>query len=238
MNSSKKTTVYIIVIVVILIIIGIVWFSRGSSSPASPSSADTSNNASAPTSVANGAAPVAVSETTKVSGSSSEYQNAELGFSVNYPSTWEKEETNAGVNFIVPVDASQVSTVATLQANIQALPGNCAFPPVTTIQDRGTLTVGSNSLKMISMSNTVQGRGYFNRMYSLQKGDVCYMFSFASITLAASSKNLTGSNATQAQNNNKAIINTADGAFTAMVKSFAFVSTPAGTDETTASPKK
>ena len=88
------------------------------------------------------------------------------------------------------------------------------------------------------MSNTVQGRGYFNRMYSLQKGDVCYMFSFASITLAASSKNLTGSNATQAQNNNKAIINTADGAFTAMVKSFAFITTPAGTDETTASPKK
>ena len=71
-------------------------------------------------------------------------------------------------------------------------------------------------------------------MYSLQKGDVCYMFSFASITKALSSGNLTGSNATQAQNNNKAIINTADGAFTAMVKSFAFVTPPAGVDETKA----
>jgi hypothetical protein len=56
--------------------------------------------------------------------------------------------------------------------------------------------------------------------------------------LAPSSKNLTGSNVTQAQNNNKAIVSTADGDFTAMVKSFAFVSTPAGTDETKASPSK
>jgi hypothetical protein len=237
MNSSKKATVAVIVVVVILIIAGIIWFSRSSSSPASPTS-PSSMDASAPTSVANGAAPVAVSETTQLSGSLAQYQNAELGFSVKYPSVWEKEETNAGVTFIMPVDPSQVSTIATLQGNIQVLSGTCAFPPVTTIKDRSTLKVGTFSFNMISMSNTVQGRTYFNRMYSFQNGEVCYMFSFASIALAPSSKKLTGSNATQAENNNKAIVNTADTNFTAMVKSFAFVTTPTGTDETKALPKK
>jgi hypothetical protein len=221
---------------VIIIIAVIFWWSRGSSTSA-PSS-DSSVNVSAPTSLANGAAPVAVSETTKTSGSLSEYQNAELGFSVEYPNAWEKEETNAGVTFIIPIDQSQVSTVATLQGNIQVLPGTCAFPPVTTIKDRGTIKVAGNSLNMISMSNTVQGRDYFNRMYSFQNGSVCYMFSFASITLASSSKSLTGSNATQAENNNNAIVDSADSDFTAMVKSFAFVSTPAGESETQAAPAK
>jgi hypothetical protein len=221
--------------VVILIIIGIIWISRRpSSSTVPPTSTDSSIVASAPTALANGTAAVAVSETTKVSGSLSEYQNAELGFSVKYPSTWEKEETNAGVTFIIPIDSSQISTVATLQSNIQVLSGTCAFPPVITVKDRSTVKVGDLSFNMISISNTVQGRNYFSRYYSLQNGKVCYMFSFASITLAPSSKNLTGSNVTQAENNNKAIINTADANFTAMVKSFAFVSTPAGTDETKA----
>jgi hypothetical protein len=96
------------------------------------------------------------------------------------------------------------------------------------------MKVGDKTFDMISMSNTVKGINYFNRMYSLQKGDVCYMFSFASITQATSSKNLTGSNATQAQNNNKAITATADAAFTDMVKSFQFVTGPQGVDETKA----
>jgi hypothetical protein len=75
-------------------------------------------------------------------------------------------------------------------------------------------------------------------MYSLQKGDICYMLSFASITLAPASKNLTGGEATQAQNNNKAIVNSADEAFIEMVKSFSFVVAPTGTDETKAAPAK
>lgn len=237
MNSSKKTTIstaVIAIIVIIVIVVVIAWFGRRQ--PSSPASS--SAEASSPTSVANGAAPVAVSETTKVSGTLSEYQNAELGFSVKYPSSWEKEETNAGVTFIAPIDASQVSTVATLQANVQVLSGVCAFPPVVTIQDRGTVSVGDDSLNMISMSNTVQGRDYFNRMYSLQHGDICYMFSFASITLSPSSKGLTGSNVTQAENNNKAIVSTVDGDFTSMVKSFAYVTTPQGEDETKVAPIK
>ncbi len=230
MNKSKRPIIITVVIIVIIAIVGIAWFSRGSNSQSAP----TSDNVTAPTAVANGDAPVAVSETSKVSSSLSEYQNAELGFSVKYPNAWEKEETNAGVTFIIPLDPSQVSTVATLQGTIQVLSGTCAFPPVTTVQDRSTVKVGDLSFNMISMSNTVQGRGYFNRMYSLQNKEVCYMFSFASITLAPSSKNLTGSNITQAENNNKAIVNAADSDFTAVVKSFAYVTTPQGTDESKA----
>ena len=181
---------------------------------------------------------IPVSETTKVSNKLTEYKNDELGFSVKYPTTWEKAETTTGLSLIMPIDQSQVSTVVKLQSDIVAVPGKCAFPPVTTVKDRSTLVVGDQTLNMISMSNSVQGRNYFNRMYSLQKGDVCYMFTFSSISQSLTSKNLTGSDATQATNNNKAIVNNADADFTTMVKSFTFVQGPAGVDETKASPVK
>jgi len=44
---------------------------------------------------------------------------------------------------------------------------------------------------------------------------------------------LTGSNLTQAQNNNKAMVKTADADFMAMVKSFSFVAAAQGKDEST-----
>lgn len=175
-----------------------------------------------------------VSETVKVSSQTSEYQNAELGFSVRYPTAWERGETDLGVTFTMPIDKAQVSTVGKIQADINVSSGKCAFPPVTTVKDRGTITVGGETLNTISISNTVQGRNYFNRMYSLQKGSICYMFIFSSITLDAASKGLSGSNLTQAQNNNKAIVNTGDTAFIDMVKSFKFVTGPQGVDETKA----
>lgn len=228
MDSNKKSNGLVVTIVAVIIIVAIIWISKSSSSPVSPTYPEN----------ASGSVPVAVSETVKVSGNLSEYQNSELGFSVKYPSSWEKEETNSGVNFVIPVDQSQVSTVANLQATTQVLSGTCAFPPVITIKDRSKVKVGDNSFNMISMSNTVQGRVYFTRMYSLQSSNICYMFSFASITLPASSKKLSGSQETQANNNNKAIINTADSAFIDMVKSFAFVVGPQGIDETKAAPAK
>lgn len=231
--KSTKNIVIGIVIIIILVIIGIAMHGRQT-----PSTSTDMSDVSSPTSVAQPGTPVAVSETTKVSGSLSAYQNAELGFSVQYPSTWEKEETNAGVTFIVPIDPSQVSTVKTLQVNIQASSRTCAFPPVTTIQSRDTIKVNGSTFDMISMTNTVQNRVYFNRMYSLQQGSICYMFSFASIALSPASNGLTGSNIIQAQNNNKAITTTADNDFTTVVKSFAIVTTPAGQDETTAAPAK
>lgn len=224
----KKTI--IVVIVVVLVIVGIIIFGRGQSNSGVTNIDLTSSNSSSSAPV------IPVTETTKVSNKTSQYQNAELGFSVNYPSAWEADNTNTGVTFIMPIDTTQVSTVAKLQADIAVASGKCAFPPVTTINDRGTLTVGSNTLNMIQMSNSVQGRGYFDRMYSLQQGNVCYIFHFASITLSPESKNLAGSNLTQAQNNNKAIVTTSDGDFTNMVKSFAFVQGPAGVDETKAAP--
>jgi len=229
----KKSSI-VIVVIIILIVAGILIFG-GSSEPSvspTPSAGSVANSSTTPS------VPVAVSETTKVSSKVSAYENDELGFSVKYPTAWEKSETTNGVLFLMPIDQSQVSTVAKLEADISVSSGKCSFPPVTTIQDRGTLTVGKDTLNMISMANTVQGRSYFNRMYSLQHGEVCYIFKFASITQSPAVKNLTGSNLTQAQNNNKAIVNTADAAFTEMVKAFSFVSGPQGKDETQVVPVK
>jgi hypothetical protein len=207
----------LLVVIAVVVIGGVIWSNKGTTSRSDKDR--------------NGTSTPVVSEVVKVSSTLSEYKNAELGFAVKYPSIWENEETNSGVTFILPIDKDQVSTVGTLQAMIQAVSGTCAFPPVTTIKDRGTLKVGEFTLNTIAMSNTVQGRGYYNRMYSLQKGEVCYMFSFASITLSPASKKLIGSNITQAENNNKALIATADTAFTTMVKSFVFVTGPQGIDE-------
>lgn len=228
MNSGKKSTAVIVAVLAIIIIAGILWAGK---SP-SDNGATNENMASSTT------ASVPVSETTKVSNTLSEYQNAELGFSVKYPSVWEREETNSGVNFVIPIDKDQVSTIATLQAYIQVRSDNCDFPPVPTVKDRTTLKVGEFTLNSISLSNSVQSREYYNRLYSLKKDGVCYMFSFASIALSPSSKNLTGSSATQAVNNNKAIVSSTEDAFINMIKSFAFVKGPEGKDETKAAPAK
>ncbi|MEA2715008.1 MAG: hypothetical protein QOG91_36 [Candidatus Parcubacteria bacterium] len=227
----KKTSI-IVIIVVILVIVGIIWFGRA---PSGTDNNPTPGNPAGTTATSPTLA-IPVTETTKVSGKLTQFQNAELGFAVNYPTAWEADSLDNGVTFIMPIDQTQVSTIAKLEANINAVSGKCAFPPVTTIKDRGTLTVGTSTLSMISMSNTVQGRNYFDRMYSLQTGGICYLFSFSSIALSPESKKLTGSNLTQAQNNNKAIVNTSDSDFMAMVKSFSFVTGPQGVDETKAAP--
>ncbi|OHA16617.1 MAG: hypothetical protein A3C79_01690 [Candidatus Taylorbacteria bacterium RIFCSPHIGHO2_02_FULL_45_28] len=225
MKKSIVAIVLIIIAIVLIVIYG-----------GAPSDQSTSTTGISTTTTTGGTvSPSApVSGTTKVSSQTSEYHNAELGFSVKYPTVWEKTENSMSVSFIIPIDKAQVSTVAKLQVDVNVISGKCAFPPVTTVKDRGTLKVGSQTLNTISMSNTVQGRGYFNRMYSLQKDSICYMFALSSITLDPATKGLTGSNITQAQNNNKALINSADVAFTDMVKSFGFVAIPQGIDETKA----
>jgi hypothetical protein len=231
-RNSRNIVIIAAVVIVIIVVAAIVWHGGGSATPSATPQNPLDQVTGAST------APLPVSETTKVSGSSSQYQNAELGFSVKYPSEWEKEETTTGVQFIMPIDQSQVSTVAKLESDITVSSGKCAFPPVTTVEDRGVINVGSLAINMISMSNNVQGRSYFNRMYSLQNGDVCYLFAFSYIALSPDSKGLSGSNLTQAKNNNKAIMSTADAAFTSMVKTFALVSTPAGKEETQVVPSK
>lgn len=227
MNKNSKNI--LIAVVVIIVIILIVWMSgrKGDvQAPAEEQGTSTSTPA------------VPVSETVKVSGSVSKYQNSELGFAINYPTSWQKADTTNGVQFVIPIDQTQVSTVNRLQVDVTVTPGKCSFPPVTTVEKRGTLVVGSATLNMIAMSNTVQGRAYFNRMYSLEKGSICYFFSYSYVALSPDSKGLTGSNLTQAQNNNKAIKATVDEAFTAMVKSLTFPVSATGQDETSVSPAK
>jgi len=229
MKNTKNIVIGVVIIIIVLVLI---WLGMRGGQPS------TNNPAQNPLGEVNGTSttPLPVSETTKVSGSLSKYQNAELGFGVQYPTTWERGETSSGVQFIIPIDQTQVSTVNRLEVDISVASGKCSFPPVTTVDDRGTLKVGASTLNMISMSNNVQGRSYFNRMYSLVNGSFCYTFSFSYVALSPDSKGLTGSNLTQAKNNNNAIKTTADTAFTNMVKTFVFVAPPVGEDETQASP--
>lgn len=224
----KKITLWL-VIVIIIVVVGISVLGKDSDKPVSTSETSTATGSTSP---------VPVIETSKVSSKTTKFENSELGFAVNYPTLWQAENTDRGVRFIIPIDKEQVSTMATLQAEVTVYPSKCAFPPVTTIKDRGTLKIGELTANMISMSNTVQGRAYFNRMYSLQKESICYMFSFTSVALSPESKGLTGSNVTQAQNNNKAIVSTSDTDFTNVVKSFVFVVAKAGQDETKVAPIK
>ena len=223
----KKSTLWSLIVLVIIIIVLVVYGGGNKSSTPNPEASNEPSTQSVP-----------VIETTKVSSKTSKFENAELGFAVSYPSTWQAENTDQGVTFIIPIDKDQVSTMAKLQADVTVLASKCAFPAVVTVKERGTLKVGNLTANMISMSNSVQGRAYFNRMYSLQKDSLCYMFSFASIALSPESKGLTGSNITQAQNNNKALTNTSDTDFTNMVKSFTFVESKAGQDESKVNPTK
>jgi len=215
-----------IVIIIVLIILGtLVWYFGGNKGPAAEENLPPS--VSAP-----------VSETTKVSDKLSSYKNEELGFSVKYPSIWEVGASEAVVTFVIPTDKAGANTVRKLESKVAVTSGKCAFPPVTTIKERSTMTSGALSFSMISMSNSVQGTNYFDRMYSIQKENVCYTLSFSSITSSPASKNYKGSEATQVTNNNKAIVESADQAFIAMVKSFAYVTGAEGKDETQVVPTK
>jgi uncharacterized protein (UPF0333 family) len=231
-----------IVIVIVLVILGIaVWYfgsNKSTNSTANPETTSVTAPAPVTTEQGNTTAAIPVSTTTKVSDKLSEFKNEELGLSVKYPSAWEKTMNNAGVAFTIPNSKSDTNTVGSLGAKIVVTGGKCAFPPVTTVKDRSTLKSGTLSFNMISMSNSVQGTNYFDRIYSLQKGSICYTFSFSSTTFSPASKGYKGSEATQMTNNNKALVESADQAFTTMVKSFTYVVSPAGQDETTVVPTK
>ena len=217
-----------LIIVIVLIVIGLIVWSFGGKEDASvPVQVGT---------LATSSTPIKVSETTKVSEKLSEYKNEELGLSVKYPSVWKAAPVDTGVNFIIPITKADTNTVTKLESRIVVTSGKCSFPPVTTVKERKTVKVGNLSFSMISMSNSVQGRDYFDRMYSLQQNTICYTFSFSSVASSPASKGLKGSEATQATNNNKAIIDTADQAFTDMVKSFTYVVGPQGQDETKVRP--
>jgi hypothetical protein len=165
----------------------------------------------------------------------SQFKNEELGFSVSYPTDWQTESAPAGVTFIIP-DQFPQTTIGTLDASIQVLSGNCAFPPVVTIKDKGTMNVGGLTLDTVSMQNSVDGRNYFDQLYSLQKGNVCYMFTFESVTQNPTTKGFSTSDVAKINANSQSHIDDANAAFKAVVSSFAFVTPPVGQPETSYHP--
>jgi hypothetical protein len=219
-----------IIILVVLVIIGAVAWSlnKGGSSnvPAATESEAVTNPAPNPSSIE------------KVSDKVSSYKNEELGFAVKYPTTWTSEAAPSGVLFSAPIKPADVgeNTLGKLQVNIDVFPGSCSFPQVTTIKERDSIKVKDATFSMIAMSNAVQGREYFNRMYSTAKGSVCYMFNFSSVTSNPSSKGYSAADLTKVTANNKALIASADVAFKELVKSFEFVVTPDGDNEALHSP--
>ena len=228
--STMKKIILLIIVIVILVVGVSVWKSKGTSAPVKTGPGTTTDTVFTP-----------ASETVKVSEKLSVYKNDELGFSVKYPTPWVKSESASNVSFnILPSvkGTSTVTTVTELTSKVDVFSGKCAFPPVVSIKERGTLTIGTMTANMISIANTVQGINYFNRMYSLQKDSVCYFFSFASVIASPASKGLTGTEAQTVGAKNKTIVDSADAQFRDMVKSFAFVVGPVGEDEAKVSPKK
>ena len=219
----------IIILIVLVILAGIVWVLGGNRNGSDTDSL---------TATSTGTVSAPVNETVKVSDTLSEFKNEELGFTVKYPSAWEKTAGPTDVTFVIPTGKTNTNTIGKLEAKVSFIPGKCAFPPVTTIKQRETAKYGNLSLNMISMSNSVQGRDYFDRMYSHQRDNICYILSFSSITLSPTSKGFKGSEATQMTNNNKALVDGADQAFVNMVKSFAYAVGPTGQDEAKANPAR
>ncbi len=217
----------IIALFIVVLIIGLViWkFNSGISIPESAYKESTTT--------------ISTSQTVKVSDKLSEYKNDELGFSVKYPTSWESLESSSNVAFVISTnETTEKNTIGKLEAKIDVISATCTFPPVTTIKERNTIKVGDLSFNMISMSNTVQGRNYFNRMYSLQKDSICYYFTFSSITSSPTNKGYTGADAQKVGARNLSLVDMADSQFKDMVKSFTFVIGPTGKDETTVSPNK
>jgi len=225
----KKT----LIIVIVLAIIGlVVWKITGSSKPVAPANTDKGQTTVDTVSIP-------ASQTVKVSDKLSEYKNEELGFSVKYPTTWEKIESPSNVVFIANyLDDKEKNTIGKLESKIDIVSGTCGFPPTTSIKERSSLKVKDLTFSMISMLNTVQGRNYFNRMYTLQKDSICYYFTFSSISLSPSSKGYTGANGQKVSARNVTLVDSADSQFKDMIKTFSFVVAPVGIDETKISPKK
>ena len=222
-----------LIVIVLIIIVGLViWKVKGS--PSLSNLTDTSTSTSTAETIS-----IPSSQTVKVSDKLSEFKNDELGFSVKYPTNWEKFESPSNVVFSLnTADEKEKNTVGKLESKIDVFSASCVFPPATTIKERSTLKVKDLSLNMISMSSTVQGRNYFTRMYTLQKNSICYYFTFNSITLSPTSKGYTGADAQKVGARNILLVDTADTQFKDMVKTFSFTTPPVGEDETKVNVKK
>ena len=225
--KNKNTTIGIIIVVIVIIILYVV-FHGGSGTSYAPSTSNTSNNSSAstgsgipaptgPNATAPNSPSAPVTAVATVSSTLSSYENDELGFNIKYPTAWTLTKNPTGPMFSIPASTSKTGTI---NASIGTAPSTCQFPTVATssIVSNKTVAVGTLSFKMLSIAATVKGVSYADQMYTLQQGTaaapLCYVFTFSS---TASSKT---------------DVTAATTAFTAMVKSFAFVVGPAGQSET------
>jgi hypothetical protein len=226
---KKQSIIWTVVVIVLIVIVVVIIhaYQNYEMGPGGVGSAAIGSNG--PTS---SVSPV---ENSKLSSSLSQFKNEELGFSVSYPTNWQTESAPAGVTFIIP-DQFPQTTIGTLDASIQVLSGNCAFPPVVTIKNKGTMNVGDLTLNTISIQNSVDGRNYFDQLYSLQKGNVCYMFTFESVTVNPTTKGFSTGDVPKINANSLSHINDANAAFKTVVSSFAFVTPPAGEPETSYHP--
>ena len=98
------------------------------------------------------------------------------------------------------------------------------------------MNVGNLTFNTVSMQNSVDGRGYFDQLYSLQKGNVCYMFTFVSVTVNPTTKGFSTSDVSKINANSQSHINDANVAFKSVVSSFTFVIPPVGQPETSYHP--
>lgn len=221
MKNQKIIWSVIGAVVVIIIIVLVARSGSGSTSPtASSGSGSQTGSGAAPSS----AVTTPVGQVASVSATTKNYQNPELGFSVDYPSTWGLTDSDDGPTFTIPSGGS--ASVYTLQSQVYFVPGACAFPPVatSTIIGQSTLAADGHDFKMIKVATTAHSLSYLDEMYTLQLGTAkapeCYVFSFASTAAAPVSAA------------NQSVITAATKAFTTMVESFGIVTGPAGQSET------
>jgi hypothetical protein len=231
----KKQNIIIGVIAVIVIIIVAVLIGHhggSTSSYTSPTSGSvTTSGGSNPNPTTT---PIPVTEVASSSNGVTLYTNNELGFSVDYPTSWKVEADPSGPSFTIPLtiagkDPSTQNTIATLASSIYITSGACMFPTLgaTATTKVSTTTVGSNSFGTLSVQNSTNSLNYTDMMYTWQQGSgkdlYCYVFSFGAIAKKTSN----GAD----QTNNGSIISEATQEFTAMVKSFKLVTGPAGQSE-------
>ena len=231
---KKQNTIIGAVILVIVIIIAVFIGKHGGSSAGSSGAGDYIAPPTGPNANATTTTPIPDIQVASSTNGVTQYTNNELGFSVGYPSSWKIESAPSGPSFTIPLTiagtaAASANTVATLAANVYITSGACSFPTLGSSASvkQSTTTVGSNKFGTLAVSDSANNLSYTDLMYTLQQGSgagkYCYVFAFGAIEKA------TKDSATKA--NNTAIISQASKDFTALVKSFAVVTGPAGQDE-------
>ena len=226
---KKQNIIIGAIVVVVIIIIAVLIGRSGNSSSVSVTNSPAGSNQNTTTST-----PIPVTVQASSSNGVTQYTNNELGFSVDYPSSWKIEADPSGPSFTIPLTVAGANlatqnTIATLAASIYTTAGACAFPTLGASASTkvSTTTVGSNSFGTLSVQNSTSALNYTDMMYTLQqgtgRGQYCFVFAFGAVTKKTSN--------TATQDNNNSIISQASQDFTTLVKSFAFVASPAGQSE-------